>query len=80
MDDIELQGAEAWTKRLRLFLTRRRQGYIGAPGVATGGAPLGLAMAREVDLERQAGLPIISGRPDRIERPALSMTAPARTR
>jgi hypothetical protein len=37
-------------------------------------------MAREIDLDAQAGLPIISGRPERNERLALSMTAPARTR
>src|SRR5260370_13187012 len=37
-------------------------------------------MASEIDVEGQAGLPIISGRPERSERLALSMTAPARTR
>jgi hypothetical protein len=37
-------------------------------------------MSGEVDLERQAGLPIISGLPERSDRLALSMTAPALTR
>jgi hypothetical protein len=37
-------------------------------------------MADEVDLERQAGLPIISGLPERRDRLALSITAPALTR
>jgi hypothetical protein len=57
-----------------------RQGKVGASGVAAVERPLGLAMPGEVDLERQAGLPIISGLPERNERLALSMTAPALTR
>src|SRR6266581_2613788 len=56
------------------------QGEVGAPRVTPVEAPLRLAVAGEIDFERQAGLPIISGRPDRSERLALSMTAPARTR
>ena len=56
------------------------QGEVGAPRMTPVEAPLRLAVAGEIDFERQAGLPIISGRPDRSERLALSMTAPARTR
>src|SRR4029077_10709278 len=56
------------------------QREIGAAGVLAGAAPFGLAMAGEIDVERQGGLPIISGRPERSDRLALSMTAPARTR
>jgi hypothetical protein len=37
-------------------------------------------MTGEVEDDRQAGLPIISGRPERSDRLALSITAPARTR
>jgi hypothetical protein len=67
-------------ERFCFLLTARCQGEVRVAGVASVGAPFGLAMADEVDLERQAGLPIISGRPERSDRLALSMTAPARTR
>jgi hypothetical protein len=53
---------------------------VGAAGVAAVERPLGLAVTGEIEVESQAGLPIISGRPERSERLALSMTAPARTR
>jgi hypothetical protein len=57
------------------------EGDVGVSGVPAGGAPLGLAVAGKVDLYgAQAGFPIISGRPERSERLALSITAPARTR
>src|SRR2546430_15651159 len=75
-----MQHGEPGTESLGFCLALRRQGNVGDSGVAARGAPLGLAVARGGDLERQAGLPIISGRPERRERPALSMTAPARTR
>lgn len=67
-------------ERGRVLLATRRQREVGRTRVAAGEAPLGLPVADDVELERQAGLPIISGRPERSDRPALSMTAPARTR
>lgn len=75
-----------------LFLTAGRERQVRIAGVPSRDAPLGFAVAREVDLQvnqlgpswsrsgAQAGLPIISGRPDRSDRLALSITAPARTR
>src|SRR5256886_15061548 len=75
-----MQHGEPGTESLGFCLALRRQWNVGDSGVAARGAPLGLAVAREVDLERQAGLPIISGRPERRERLALSITAPARAR
>jgi hypothetical protein len=64
----------------RLLFTMGGERQIGAARVAAVQCPLGLAMPGEVDLEGQAGLPIISGLPERSERLALSMTAPALTR
>jgi hypothetical protein len=63
-----------------LGFTFWREWQIRAACVLAAERPLRLAVTAEVDLERQAGLPIISGRPDRSDRLALSMTAPARTR
>lgn len=64
----------------RVLQAARGQRQVGAAGVLTAEAPLGLAVTDEVDGERQAGFPSISGRPERSDRLALSMTAPARTR
>lgn len=83
---------EAGTEERGPFLTPRCQRQVCVAGVAPGEAPLGFAVAREVYLKgdllgpsqsrfrAQAGLPIISGRPERSDRLALSITAPARTR
>jgi hypothetical protein len=65
-------------RRLLFAVTSERQ--IGSAGVTAVQGPLGLAVPGEIDLEGQAGLPIISGLPERSERLALSMTAPALTR
>src|SRR5439155_1859547 len=56
------------------------QWQVGLSGMTAVEAPLGLAMTGEVDGSRQAGLPSISGRPERSDRLAPSITAPARTR
>ena len=56
------------------------EGQVRGTRMPSRKTPLCLAVPGEIDLERQAGLPIISGRPERSERLALSMTAPARTR
>jgi hypothetical protein len=66
------------TRRLRLAIRGQRQ--IGLTRVPAAEAPFGFAVTGEVNLDAQAGLPIISGRPERSERLALSITAPARTR
>lgn len=79
-DCVEAQAAQAPAQRPRLGLADWREGEVGAARVAAVAAPLRLAVPGEIDFERQAGLPIISGRPERSERLALSMTAPARTR
>ena len=79
-DCIEGHGSQTGAQCPRLCLALGGQRKVGAARVTAAAAPLRLAMAGEVDVERQAGLPIISGRPDRSERLALSMTAPARTR
>jgi hypothetical protein len=79
-DRVKREAAEPWAKRPRLVCAFGRQRKIGPACVAADAAPLGLAVAGEVEVERQAGLPIISGRPERRERLALSITAPARTR
>jgi hypothetical protein len=78
--DVEVDRREPRVQRggLRLSISGERQ--VAVAGVTAGLAPLGLAMAGEVKLEAQAGLPIISGRPERSDRLALSITAPARTR
>ena len=77
---VEIHRLEAPLQGRRLLLTVRGQREIGVACVSPALAPLRLAVAREVDLEAQAGLPIISGLPERNERLALSITAPARTR
>jgi hypothetical protein len=64
----------------RLLLALERQWEVGLTRMPTVEAPLGFAVAGEIDLDAQAGLPIISGLPERNERLALSITAPARTR
>lgn len=58
----------------------RGEGKVCASCMPAVEAPLGLAVTGEIDRDCQAGLPSISGRPERSERLALSMTAPARTR
>jgi hypothetical protein len=78
--DVEFEACEPSPERCRFLFTVGREGQIGVPGVTAVERPLCLAVAGEVDLERQAGLPIISGRPERSDRLALSMTAPALTR
>src|ERR1700730_1950097 len=93
VDRVEVDFLQTVFETCCLLLTVRREGQIGAAGVATVKTPFGLAVASEIDLEcdllvrsvlrwlsAQAGLPIISGLPERRERLALSMTAPARTR
>ena len=79
-DRIEGDGGKASTQCPCLAFAVRGEGKVCAARVSAVEAPFRLAVAGEVDVERQAGLPIISGRPDRSERLALSMTAPARTR
>ncbi len=64
----------------RLLLTLGRQRQVGRAGVPSVETPFSLAVTREIELDAQAGLPIISGLPERNERLALSITAPARTR
>ena len=80
IDRVELEAGQTGSERSRLLLTVLGQGQIGAAGVASVEGPLGLTMPGEKDLDRQAGLPLISGRPERSDRLALSMTAPALTR
>lgn len=80
VDSVEMDLAQAVPQVRGLVLTVRGQRQIGAPCVAAAKAPFGLAVADQVDLGAQAGLPIISGLPERRDRLALSMTAPARTR
>ena len=75
-----MDGRELRSEIPRVFLATRGQRDVRGSGVTSGKTPLGLAMASEIELEAQAGLPIISGRPERSERLALSITAPARTR
>src|ERR1043165_6340600 len=77
---VEAESPKPGPEQARLRLALARQREVGGPCVAAGQTPLGLAVTSEVELEAQAGLPIISGRPERRERPALSSTAPARTR
>src|SRR5260370_15017347 len=77
---VECQSTQPFTQGTGLVFALGQQREVGAAGVLARAAPLGLAMASEIDVEGQAGLPIISGRPERSERLALSMTAPARTR
>jgi hypothetical protein len=78
---VEMDLREAVTQRRCLLLTMESERQVGAAGVAAVEAPIGLAVAGEIDLDgAQAGLPIISGLPERSDRLALSMTAPARTR
>jgi hypothetical protein len=80
INNIKMDAREPGAELRRLFFAVLRQRQVGAAGVAAVERPLRLAMSGEVDLERQAGLPIISGRPERKERLALSITAPALTR
>ena len=80
IDNIKIEARESSAERCRLLLAVFRQGKVGAAGVAAVESPFRLAMSGEVDLERQAGFPIISGLPERSDRLALSMTAPALTR
>ena len=80
IDSIKIGTCEPSAKLGRLLFAVLGQGKVGAASVAAVERPLCLAMAGEVDLDRQAGLPIISGLPERNERLALSMTAPALTR
>jgi hypothetical protein len=75
-----VHAREAPAELARFVFATLGEGKVGASGVAAGQAPCRLAVAGEIELEAQAGLPIISGRPDRRERLALSITAPARTR
>lgn len=77
---IEVDVPQPAAQVRRLLLTLSRQRKIGLASVPSVEAPLGLAVAREIELDAQAGLPIISGLPERNERLALSITAPARTR
>ena len=76
----ELELLEAAAQVRRLLFTLRCQRQVRLASVPSVEAPLGLAVAREIELDAQAGLPIISGLPERNERLALSITAPARTR
>jgi hypothetical protein len=78
--DVELETGQPGAKRCGVLFALSCERQVGAAGVAAADGPLGFAVAGEVDLDRQAGLPIISGRPERSERLALSITAPARTR
>lgn len=79
---VEMDHAELRAEGFGVFFAPRGQRKIGASGMTAVAAPLRFAVAGQVELEtlRQAGLPIISGLPERSERPALSITAPARTR
>jgi hypothetical protein len=80
INNVKIDAGESRAERRRLFFAVRCQGKVGAAGVTAVERPLRLAVSGEVDLEGQAGLPIISGLPERSDRLALSMTAPARTR
>lgn len=85
VDDIEVNLVQAIPQASGLVFAMRRQGQIGCACVASVETPLGLTVAGEIYLKTarlraQAGLPIISGLPDRKDRLALSITAPARTR
>lgn len=78
---VEVNLLETVTQRRCLLFTMGCKRKVGVAGVAAVEAPFGLAVAGEIDLDgAQAGLPIISGLPERRDRLALSMTAPARTR
>ena len=77
---LEAHATQPQAQGTGFVFALRRQREIGAACVLAGAAPFGLAVTGEIDIERQAGLPIISGRPERSDRLALSMTAPARTR
>ena len=50
IDGVEMQSAEAGRERPGFCFALLRQGYVGLSGVAARGAPLRLAMPREVDL------------------------------
>src|SRR5207247_11328684 len=80
VDGAECDAVQPGGEQLRVLFATRGQGEVCGPGVPARKAPLGLAVAGEVELEAQAGLPIISGRPERRDRLALSITPPARTR
>lgn len=80
VDGVEFQLRKTIAQSRGLLLSMGCERQVGAPGVPAVDAPLRLAVSGEIDLEAQAGLPIISGLPERSDRLALSMTAPARTR
>jgi hypothetical protein len=80
VDGGKAEARQARPQRGSLLLAAGSERKVGASGMAAVEAPLGLAMAGEIEGDVQAGLPIISGRPERRERLALSITAPARTR
>src|SRR5205807_6644516 len=80
VDRVELHAAEPAAQLPRIVLTPGGEGQVRGARVLSREAPLGLAVAGEIQVDAQAGLPIISGRPERRERLALSITAPARTR
>src|SRR5205085_2640193 len=75
VDRLELHAAEPAAQLPRIVLTSGGEGQVRGAGVLSREAPLGLAVAGEIQVEAQAGLPIISGRPERRERLALSITA-----
>src|SRR4029077_2915661 len=79
-DSVEGQSAKPRAQPAGLGFALGGQWDIGDACVLAGEAPFRLAVPSEVDVERQAGLPIISGRPERSERLPPSMTGPARTR
>src|SRR4029077_1748819 len=65
VNGIEAELGEAVAQRCSLLLAVSCERQVGASSVAAVEAPLGLAMTGEIDFEAQAGLPIISGLPDR---------------
>lgn len=75
-----MDAAESAAEVSRVFFAASRERQVRGACVPAGDAPLGLAVTSEVDVLGQAGLPIISGLPERSDRLALSITAPARTR
>src|ERR1044072_4155458 len=79
IDAVEVDSAKSRSQRARLGLALGGQREVGGSCVAAGETPLGLAVPGEIELEAQAGLPIISGRPDLRERTATSSPTHART-
>ena len=80
VDGVEVDSLQSSAEIAGILFATCCEGKVGDAGVPSREAPIGLAVSGEIDLLTQAGLPIISGRPERSDRPALSMTAPARTR